>query len=67
MWERLKVCWYVLTMHTYVVFFCTKDIKHQKCYVKNTFDLFDKTIVQFVTDSYVDYLFKEKQDDNNPK
>ena len=52
MFERLKICWYVLTRHTYAVFFCSKDMKHKECYEKNTFDVFNQTIVEFVSDNY---------------
>lgn len=52
MLERLKICWYVLTRHTYAVFFCSKNLKHQECYTKNTFDVFDQTIIEFVGDGY---------------
>lgn len=54
--ERLKICWYVLTRHTYAVFFCSKDKKHQECFEKNTFDIFNKSIVDFVNN---DYKYKE--------
>lgn len=30
--ERLIICWYVLTMHTYAVFFCNKRMTKQRCY-----------------------------------
>jgi hypothetical protein len=52
MLERLKICWYVLTRHTYAVFFCSKDLKHQECYEKNTFDVFNQSIVEFVSENY---------------
>ena len=52
MLERLKICWYVLTRHTYAVFFCSKDWKHKECFTKNTFDVFDETIVEFVGNNY---------------
>lgn len=52
MLERLKICWYVLTRHTYAVFFCSKNLKHQECYSKNTFDVFDESIVEFVGNKY---------------
>ena len=35
MLERLKICWYVLTRHTYAVFFCSKNMKHQENYKIN--------------------------------
>lgn len=54
MLERLKICWYVLTRHTYAVFFCSKNWKHQECYAKNTFDVFDEAIVEFVRAEYKD-------------
>jgi hypothetical protein len=54
MLERLKICWYVLTRHTYAVFFCSKDWKHQECYAKNTFDFFDEAIVEFIRAGYKD-------------
>lgn len=50
--ERLKICWYVLTRHTYAVFFCSKNKKHQECFEKNTFDIFNKSIVDFVNNDY---------------
>lgn len=52
MLERLKICWYVLTRHTYAVFFCSKDMKHQECFENNTFDVFNQAIVEFVNDNY---------------
>lgn len=54
MLERLKICWYVLTRHTYAVFFCSKNWKHQECYAKNTFDFFDEAIVEFIRAGYKD-------------
>ena len=50
--ERLKICWYVLTRHTYTVFFCSKDMKHQECFENNTFDVFNQAIVEFVSKNY---------------
>ena len=50
--ERLKICWYVLTRHTYAVFFRSKDMKHQECYEKNSFSVFNEAIVEFVKDGY---------------
>jgi hypothetical protein len=50
--ERLKICWYVLTRHTYAVFFCSKDWEHQECFEKNTFDEFNQAIVEFVSGNY---------------
>lgn len=52
MFERLIICWYVLTRHTYAVFFCSKDMKNVECYEKNTFKVFNETIVEFVNDNY---------------
>ena len=52
MFERLKICWYVLTRHTYAVFFCSKDLKHQECYEKNTFKVFNESIIEFVSNNY---------------
>lgn len=54
MLERLKICWYVLTRHTYAVFFCSKNLNHQECYTKNTFDVFDHAIIEFIGDGYKD-------------
>ena len=54
MLERLKICWYVLTRHTYAVFFCSRNWKHQECYAKNTFDVFDEAIVEFIRAGYKD-------------
>lgn len=50
--ERLTICWYVLTRHTYAVFFCSKDLKHKECYENNTFPIFNETIADFVTNGY---------------
>ena len=50
--ERLKICWYVLTRHTYAVFFCSRDLKHKECYVKNDFDVFNDAITEFVKEKY---------------
>ena len=50
--ERLKICWYVLTRHTYAVFFCSKDLEHQECFENNTFDVFNQAIVEFVNENY---------------
>ena len=52
MLERLKIFWYLLTRHTYAVFFCSKNLKHKECFTKNTFDVFDETIVEFVGNNY---------------
>lgn len=52
MLERLKICWYALTRHTYAVFFCSKDLKHQECYAKNTFNIFNEAIAEFVIENY---------------
>ena len=52
MLERLKICWYVLTRHTYAVFFCSKDMKKLGCYVNNDFEVFNKTIIDFVEENY---------------
>ena len=52
MLERLIICWHVLTKHTYAVFFCSKDLKQQACYEKNTFKVFNETIVDFVSNNY---------------
>ena len=52
--ERLIICWYVLTRHTYAVFFCSKNWEHQECYTKNTFDVFDEAIVELIRAGYKD-------------
>ena len=52
MLERLIICWHILTKHTYAVFYCTKDMERQGCYAKNTFDVFNKAIVEFVSNNY---------------
>lgn len=52
MLERLIICWHVLTKHTYAVFFCSKDWKRKRCYAKNTFGVFNETIVDFVKGNY---------------
>lgn len=50
--ERLIICWYVLTRHTYAVFFCSRDMKHQECFENNTFGEFNEAIVEFVGNNY---------------
>lgn len=50
--ERLIICWHVLTKHTYAVFFCNKDMSRQACFEKNTFQVFNETIVEFVSGDY---------------
>ncbi|MBR5297442.1 MAG: hypothetical protein IKU29_06215 [Parabacteroides sp.] len=50
--ERLIICWHVLTTHTYAVFFCSKDLKKQVCYEKNTFKAFNEAIVDLVSNNY---------------
>lgn len=52
MFERLKICWYVLTRNTYAVFFCSKNLKHLECFENNTFSVFNETIVEFVGNNY---------------
>lgn len=52
MWERLKICWYALTMHTYVVFFCNKKADNIQCYVDNSFKEFDDSIAEFIENGY---------------
>lgn len=49
MFEKLKICWYVLTRHTFAIFFCTKDMKNVECYERNTFKVFNETIAEFMS------------------
>lgn len=56
--ERLKICWLVLTSHTYYTFFVTKpdddniNGKSKGCYIENP--------SKFATEVIIDYLKKDK-------
>ena len=53
-------------MHTYAVFFCNKRMTKQRCYEENTFDVFNKTIVDFVSNNY-DIEAYERSKHNNQR
>lgn len=56
--ERLKICWLVLTSHTYYTFFVTNpdddniNGKPKCCYIENP--------SKFVTEVIIEFLKKEK-------
>lgn len=56
--ERLKICWLVLTSHTYYTFFASKpndeniNGKSKGCYIENP--------SKFTTEVIIDYLKKDK-------
>lgn len=57
--ERLKICWLVLTSHTYYVFFISKpndkniNGKSKGCYIENP--------SKFTTEVIIEFLKKEKE------
>lgn len=61
--ERIKICYYILTSHTYYVFCMDKNNKCKRCFIENSNDYIDKAIIKYLnSDSYkkikIKYGFK---------
>lgn len=51
--ERIKICYYILTSHTYYVFCIDKNNKDKGCFIENYNKCIDKAIINFLnSDSY---------------
>lgn len=62
--ERLIICWYVLTYHTYAVFFVNKSITQKRCWVANNFALFDEAVSIYAENHFQTVNNKDESKDN---
>lgn len=60
--ERLKICWLVLTSHTYYTFFVSKpdddniNGRSKGCYIENPSKFATEVIIEFLKEEKVLYL-----------
>lgn len=50
--ERIKICYYVLTAHSFWFFSCGDEMNYKKgisAYEQNTYNIFEDVIVDFLT------------------
>ena len=62
--ERLIICWYVLTYHTYAVFFVNQSITKKRCCVANNFALFDEAVSKYAENHFQTVNNKDESKNN---